>query len=162
MSFFAAGTWAAIAAGAAVAGAGYSAYSTYQVGKQQQAMGEWNAKQQEGQNQFDLAASAAKSLQERQENEKIMAAQEAAWAASGVVTNTGSPLLVKARQSALLERRALNTDYEAAVGSRVGAGKVAAYRFDGQMARKASRVQSTATLLSGAGNAASFAYGASK
>lgn len=158
MSFFAAGTWAAIAAGGTLLGAGYSAYATYEQGQQMDAIAKYNAAQQRGQNQYTLEASAAKSLAEREENQKIMASQDAAFAASGVVTNSGSPLLVRAKQAALLERKALNTDYEGAIASRFGQSQVTQFEMSGDAAKQAGKLGAIGTLLNGASNAASAYY----
>ena len=119
MSYWATGA-AITAAVAAVAGAGYSAYASYEAGQQANKLAQYNAAQQQAENQATLQASAAKSLAERDQNEKILAQQTAMFAASGVVTNTGSPLTVETKQAALLERRALNTEYEGAIAARYG------------------------------------------
>lgn len=158
MSFFAAGTWAAIAAGGAAIGAGVSAYASYENGQQANAIAQYNANQQRAQNQFQLEASSAKSLAEREQNQKVLAAQDAAFAASGVVTNSGSPLIVKTKQAALLERKALNTDYEGAIASRFGQTEVVQDEMSGAAAKEAGNLGAVGTLLSGAGNAAGAYY----
>lgn len=157
-------SFAATAAFLVVAGAGYSAYSSYEAGQNANAIARYNAQQQQAQNQYTLQATAAKSLAEREENQKVLAQQEAAFAASGVVTDTGSPLTVRAKQAALLERRALNTDYEGAIAYRVGAGQVTNDLMEGAAAKQAGNLNAVGTLLSGAGNAAgTYAkFGASK
>lgn len=158
MAYFATGTWLAIGAASMVAGGAYSAYSSYEQGQNAQALARYNAQQQQGQNQYALQASAAKSLAERTQNEKILAQQEGAYAASGVVVNSGSPLLVKTKQAALLERKALLTDYQGAIDYRVGSGRVVADISEGNSAALAGKMNATATLLSTAGKVAS-AYG---
>lgn len=150
MSYFASG-----AALVSLIGAGYSAYSTYEAGQQANSIAQYNAAQQRAQNQYTLEASAAKSLAERQENEKILASQRAAFAASGVVTNSGSPLTVETKQAALLERRAVNTDYEGTIAARYGQSQVVQDEMSGAAAKKAGNLGAVGTLLSGAGNAAS-------
>lgn len=154
MSFFSTGTWLAISVGATVAGAGYSAYSSYEAGKNSAAIARYNAQQQQAQNQFQLQASAAKSLAERDENAKVLASQQAAFAAGGVVVNEGSPLTVRAKQAALLERRALNTDYEGAMAYRTGQNQVFQDQSEAKSAEYAGKSNAFATLLAGAGNAA--------
>lgn len=154
MAYFSTGTWLAISAVTAVAGAGYSAYSQYEAGQNAAAIARYNAQQQQAQNEYVLKATAAKSLAEREENEKVLASQEAAFAAGGVVVNEGSPLTVRAKQAALLERRALNTDYEGAIAYRTGQGQVTQDVMEGDAAKAAGNLNAVGTLLSGAGNAA--------
>lgn len=158
MSVFAAGTWAAIAVGVSVAGAGLSAYSSYEAGQNQASIARYNAANQAAQNQAMLQQSAAKSLAERDQNAKILASQEAGYAASGVVTNSGSPLTVETKQAAYLEKKALNTDYEGALSSRYGQSKVFGDNMEADAATSASKLNAGATILSGAGNAASNYY----
>lgn len=159
MSYFAAGTWVEIGIAAlAAGGAGYSAYSSYEQGQNASALARYNANQTAAANQANLQASASKSLAERQQNEKILAQQQAAFAAAGVVTNSGSPLTVETKQAALLERRALNTDYEGAIAYRYGAGQVTQFNMQGDAAKQAGNLTAAGTLLSGAGNAASSYY----
>lgn len=156
MSGFAAGT-----AIVALIGAGYSAYSSYEAGQTQAAINAHNAQLQNAQNQYQLQASAAKSLAEREQNQKILAQQEAQFAAAGVVTNSGSPLVVETKQAALLERKALNTDYEGAIAYRTGEGQTWNDEAGAAAAKSAGDLNATATLLQGAGSAAS-GYGKAK
>lgn len=155
MAYFSTGTWLAISAVATVAGAGYSAYSQYEAGQNAAAIARYNAEQQKAQNDYVLKASAAKSLAERAENDKVLASQAAAFAAGGVVVNEGSPLTVRAKQAALLERRALNTDYEGTIAYRTGQGQVNQDIMEGEAAKTAGNLGAVGTLLSGAGSAAS-------
>lgn len=155
MSFIGASGWLAVSAVATIAGAGYSAYSQYEAGQNAAAIARYNAQQQQAQNDYVLKASAAKSLAEREENQKVLASQEAAFAAGGVVVNEGSPLTVRAKQAALLERRALNTDYEGVIANRTGQGQVTQDIMEGESAKAAGNLGAVGTLLSGAGSAAS-------
>lgn len=154
MAYFSTGTWLAISVGATIAGAGVSAYSQYEAGQNAAAIARYNAQQQQAQNEYVLKATAAKSLAEREENQKVLASQEAAFAAAGVVVNEGSPLTVRAKQAALLERKALNTDYEGAIAYRTGQGQVNQDIMEGEAAKSAGNLGAVGTLLSGAGNAA--------
>lgn len=153
MSGFAVG-----AAVVAVVGAGIAAYSTYEAAQSQSALARYNAAQQQAQNQAMLQQSAAKSLAQRTENEKILAQQEAMFAASGVATNTGSPLTVETKQAALLERRALNTDYEGAMAYRTGQSSVYGDWMQASAASRAGKLGAGATLLQGVGSAAEGYY----
>lgn len=158
MAYFSTGTYFTVAAIAAVAGGGYSAYSSYEQGQNAAALARYNAQQTSAANQANLQASASKSLAEREQNEKILAQQQAAFAAAGVVTNSGSPLTVETKQAALLERRALNTDYEGAMAYRYGAGQVTQFNMEGDAAKQAGNLTAVGTLLSTAGNAANSYY----
>lgn len=154
MAYFATGTWLAISVGATFAGTAYSAYSSYEAGQNANAIARYNAQQQQAQNEYVLKATAAKSLAEREENQKVLAQQEAAFAAGGVVVNEGSPLTVRAKQAALLERLALNTDYEGGIAYRTGSGQVTQDLMEGEAAKQAGNLNAVGTLLAGAGNAA--------
>lgn len=158
MAYFSTGTYITVAAIAAIAGSGYAAYSSYEQGQNAAALARYNASQTTAANQANLQASAAQSLAQRQQNEKILSQQQAAFAAAGVVTNSGSPLTVETKQAALLERRALNTDYEGAMAYRYGAGQVTQYEMSGAAAKRAGNLTAAGTLLSGVGNAASSYY----
>lgn len=148
--------WTAI--GTSVAGAGFAAYSTYEAGQQSAAIARYNQQQQMAQSQATLQATAAKSLAERDQNQKILAQQQAAFAASGVVANTGSPLTVETKQAGLLERRALNTDYSGAIQSRFQQSAAIGDEMQGQAAKQAGDLGAAGTILQGAGNAASAYY----
>lgn len=145
MSYYAAGALIV-----AALGAGYSAYSSYQAGQNQAAMDRYTAAQQAAQNQFKLQESAAKSLSERQENQRILAEQANAFAANGAAIDTGSPLLIQAKQASLLERKALNTDYEGAIASRFGQSQVTQSEMSADAASSAGKRNATGTLLNGA------------
>lgn len=149
-------------AGAAIVvslvGTGVSAYSSYEAGQSQAAMARYNAAQQSAQNQAMLQQSAAKSLAERDQNAKLLASQEAAYAASGVVTNSGSPLTVETKQAAYLERKALNTDYEGEMASRYGQSQVFTDNAEAKAATSAGGLNAAGTILSGVGSAAGSYY----
>ena len=136
------------------AGTAYSAYSAYEQGQNQAAIARYNADQQRAQNQFKLQESANTALAERQENERILAEQANAFAANGAVIDTGSPLLIQTKQAALLERRALKTDYEGAIASRFGQGQVTQYEMHAKASKRAVNITAGDTLLKGAASAA--------
>lgn len=152
MSYFAAGTWEAIAVVVAAAGAGYGAYASYEAGQNQAALARYTAAQQASENQFKLQESAAKALSDRQENQRILAEQANAFAANGAAIDTGSPLLIQAKQASLLERKALNTDYEGAIASRFGQSQVTQSEMSADAASSAGKRNATSTLLQGASN----------
>lgn len=141
-----------------VAGAGYSAYSSYEQGQNASRLAQYNAAQQRASDQANLQMGAARALAQREQNQKILSEQTALFAASGVVTNTGSPLEVELKQSALLEKKAVNMDYENALGSRYGESKAVGEEMQGAAAKQAGNLNATGTLLSGAGNAAGSYY----
>lgn len=154
MSLFAAGTWLAIGVGTLAAGTAYSAYSSYEQGQNAEAIARYNAQNQQAQNQSLLQQTAAKSLAERDDNQRIMGEQEAAFAASGVVTATGSPLTVETKQAALLERKALNTDYEGALAARYGESSMFDTEMQGASSEEAGNLGSVSTILGGASKVA--------
>lgn len=145
--------FAAAAAVIAVVGAGVSGYSMYEQGQNAAALARYNAAQQQAQDQYQLTAAAAKSSAQRAQNAKILAQQEGEFAASGVVTNTGSPLTVESNQAKLLELRALDTDYEGAMAYHTGQTAVTQDEMTGQAAKQAGDLGAAGTILSGVGQA---------
>jgi len=83
-----------IAAAAAVAGAGVSAYSAYEQGQEQKRVAEANARMAEYQAKQAKDAAALKAAQYKREADRRMASIRAGFAASGVATTEGTPLLV--------------------------------------------------------------------
>jgi len=83
-----------IAAAAAVAGAGVSAYSAYESGQEQKKVAEANARMAEYQAKQAKEAADLKATYYKKEADKRMASIRAGFAASGVATTEGTPLMV--------------------------------------------------------------------
>lgn len=158
LGFTAFETISAASAAVGVAGSIYSATAQYQAGQTGAAIANYNAAQQAQNNQYQLQASAAKSLSERDNNQKILKEQEGEFAASGVVTNSGSPLTVETKQAALLERKALNTDYEGEIGYYQGRNQMVQYHLDAESDVQSGDANAVGTVLSGAGKLGGALY----
>lgn len=83
-----------VSAAAAAVGAGVSAYSSYQAGQEQKKVSEANARMAEYQAKQAKEAAGVKAAQYKREAERRMSAIRAGYAASGVTTTEGTPLLV--------------------------------------------------------------------
>jgi len=148
-----------IAAMAATAvGAGVSAYSSYQTGKATQRINEYNAQLADQE-----AADASRdgrilANSQRAANAKIQARQRALFAKGGVVGGTGSPLLVLAEQAGELEMGALEVQRTANAEAGRLKSQAVLDRMAGKAARQAGTLNAGATILSGAGDAASTGY----
>lgn len=83
-----------IGAAAAAVGAGVTAYSAIQAGQEQKKVSEANARMAEYQAKQAKEAAALKAAQYRKEADRRMASIRAGFAASGVATTEGTPLMV--------------------------------------------------------------------
>jgi len=83
-----------VGAVAAVAGAGVAAYSSYESGRQQDKVAESNARMAEYQAKQAKQAAEVRASQYAREAKRRMSSIRAGYAASGVATTEGTPLLV--------------------------------------------------------------------
>lgn len=138
----------------AVIASGYSAYSSYQQGKSQEAWNNYNA-QLEDQNAQTAARDASiQANQVRRDNARVLSRQRAAFAANGVDASTGSPLLIEANQAGYLEMGALETERQGNIASATHRQNAVLDRMKGSIAMEAGRMDATATALGGASKAA--------
>ena len=146
-----AATYAAYAALAASAlGAGVSAYSSYQSGKNQQKVADYNAKVAETQALDARARGGFEANQKRREVAAILGQQQTQLAANGVETASGSALTLASdtawageMDAKTIEVNALRAAYgyqQEAVGS----------RLQGKVARSNGTGAAYGSLLSGA------------
>ena len=138
---------------ASIAGAGYSAYSSYQSGKAQERINNYNAKiaeQDAADKQRDgrILANA-----QRAAGERMMSRQRALYGKSGTVGGVGSPLMVQAEQAGQLEMAALDVQRNANAQAGKLRQQAVADRMAGRAARQAGSLNAAGTLLQGAGNA---------
>lgn len=148
-------TLAIVAIAATVAGAGISAYSSYEAGKSQEALGKYNqAVMQNEALQRQQDARAAANAQ-RAQNEALKAKQRALYAKAGVVS-AGTPLLVQAEQAATLEMAALDIERTGNVEAARLRAQGDLDRMQGRIARRGANMQAFGTILQGAGSAASM------
>jgi len=133
-------------------GTGVSAYSSYQSGKAQQRINEYNAKvnEQDAANRERDGRMLANA--QRARSQKILATQRTLYAKGGVVGETGSPLMVMAEQAGQLEMAALDVGRTA--NAEAGRLKTQAVldRMSGKAARQAGTLNAVGTVLSGAGS----------
>lgn len=128
---------------------GYSAYSSYQQGKSQEAWNNYNA-QLEDQNAQTAARDAAISAnQTRRQNARVLGRQRAAFAANGVVEDTGSPLLVESEQAGYLEMGALEVERQGNMEAGRHRQEAVLDRMKGSIAMQAGKMEATGTVLSG-------------
>lgn len=131
-----------------VVAGGFSAYSSYQQGKKAQAWNNYNA-QLEEQNAATAARDAAIAAnQTRRQNARVLARQRAAFAANGVVGDTGSPLLTQAEQAGYLEMGALETERQGTIEAGKHRQQAVLDRMSGKIARQSGDMQAAGTILS--------------
>lgn len=146
-------TLAVVAIGASLVGGGISAYSQYQAGKSQEALNNYNASL-ESQNANTASRDAAiQANQTRLQNQRIQAKQRAAFASSGVIGETGSPLLVQTEQAGYLEMGALEIERQGNIRAAQYSQQAVLDRMAGKAARTAGNLNATATILGSIGKA---------
>ncbi len=143
---------------ASLAASVVSAYSSYQTGKATQRINEYNAQLSDQQ-----AADASRdgrilANSQRAANAKLQARQRALYSKSGVVSATGSPLLVMSEQAGELEMGALEVQRTANAEAGRLKSQAVLDRMAGKAARRAGNLNAAATILSGAGDAGSRGY----
>jgi len=147
-----------VSAAAAAVGAGVSAYSSYQAGQEQKKVSEANARMAEYQAKQAKEASELKASQYKREADRRMASIRAGFAASGVSTAEGTPLLVlmeSAEEVAKDELRIKRGGEQTAWGLLQEAN---IRRMGGKSAATRGAYGAGSTLLSGAARAASSYY----
>lgn len=145
----------AIGMAAGAIGAGISAYSSIQEGAAQNRIAQYNAQIQEQQANATALQAANKAMGQRQQDQQILARQRAGFAASGVVADTGSPLLVEAKQAGYLEMAALQTQQAGAIESQNDQQAADLSRAQGSYAQTGADLSAGATILQGGSSAGS-------
>jgi len=140
----------------AVAGAGVSAYGQYQAGQAQKAMGDYNAKLARNEAIAKEQATAAETQRMRTQKERALASQRAAYAKTGAMTTTGTPLLAMAEQAGLMELDILNMQRTGAMSAGASRSEAAMSKYQGSQAAKAGTIGAGSTLLQGASGATSM------
>ncbi len=137
------------AIGTAVAGAGITALGQFQQGRQAERVAEYNAAVQANQAKLEEFSAQHEADLLRERGRKLLAAQTARFAASGVGL-AGTPLLVQ-------EETARSIDQDVSL-IRFGGRQRASFRrsqaslslFEGRSARRAGTIAAGTSLLSGA------------
>jgi len=148
----------ALIVGAAVAAAG-TAYSIYASGQAQEAAAEYGADVAENQAQASRNAAAVDEDIAREKSRRIQAAARAAYGASGVTQDEGSPLLVMMDTAAQSELEVQRIRYggELATGGYIS--EATRQRHYGQQAAQAGAIGAGISLLSSGASIGSRAYG---
>ena len=146
---------AAVGAATAVAGAGVSAYGQYQAGKAASALADYNAKQGEINAQAAGRDASIQANQMRAKNRLIEGKQYAAYSASGVVGDTGSPLMQEMSTHANLEIGALEAEREGGIEAGKDLQQAELDRIGGKNTMAGAKMGTAATLISGLGSATS-------
>lgn len=134
---------------ASLAGAGFSAYSSYQQGKSQEAMGEYNAKNLENAATAEADVSAENASRQRDANRRQLSAIRAQQAGSGVVTNRGSSLDVLGTAASELELQTLDLFRESGARQVGYANQAAVGRWEGSQAATAGKIGAIGSLIGG-------------
>lgn len=145
---------------ASAVGGGVAAYSSYQQGKAQQRLNNYNAAVND-QAALDRERDARVAANaQRAQAQRLMARQRALWAKAGVVGSAGTPLLVQAEQAGQLELGALETERTGNVQAGQLRQQAVIDRMAGKAARTAGNLNAAATILQTAGSvSSSAAYG---
>ena len=138
---------------AAVAGAGLSAYSSYQQGQTAKAAAEYNQEMQVRAAKDATARGAIAAAEHRDKVRRLIGEQAASFGASGVSLASGTPLKIMEETAGLGELDALrilnNAQREAAGYS----AQSVLTDYEGKQAKKAGTISAGASLLSGASSA---------
>lgn len=135
-------------------GTGISAYSAIEQGRAQSRLAEYNAQLAQRQAQAEEQAGLARADAIREQNKAVAAQQRAGYGASGVDVNTGSPLLVQAKQAGYMEMAAMDAARDAAIGSEGYRDEATLDRMQGSVSRSAGRTGALASILQGTASTA--------
>lgn len=142
-----------IALMAVIAGAGVSAYSSYQQGKAEDRLHKFNANQREVEAMTSERDGRVMANSQRAQSAALLSKQRAMYAKSGVVLE-GTPLLVQADTASNLEMEALEIERTANIDAHRNRMGAVQDRMQGKAARRAGNLGAVAGILQGAGQAA--------
>jgi hypothetical protein len=148
-------TLAIIGAAAAVAGAGVSAYASYEQGQAQRKAYKYNAAVTRNQAEIAQQQAAHAARQQRERDRRIQARARAIQGISGVEVGEGSSLLVDIDNARQAELNAQAAKYEAEARRRNMLAGAELGEYQGGVAAQQATIGAGATLLSGLGSAAS-------
>lgn len=151
------GAFAIISIITTMASAAASAYSNYQIGKQQQRNAEYNAKIKEDAAKEEEATRAIEAVDERNQSRQRLAAMEGRYAKSGLLM-AGTPELFMQSQAEADEFNILSRDRASGIRTSNLRTEADLLRMQGSDAYKGGKIGSAISLLSGLGSAAGTAY----
>lgn len=152
------GVETALIIAAAVAAAG-SAYGIYASGQAQQAAGEYNAEVAEQQAVAARGSAAVDEEASRERSRRLQAAARAAYGASGVAQDEGSPLLVMMDNAAQAELEAQRIRYGGELAATGYGNQATLARTQGRQAAEAGTVGAGISLLSSGASIGTRWYG---
>jgi hypothetical protein len=136
--------------GLAAAGTGLKAYGQYQAGRQQQAMADYNARLLDQRAAATEQAMRVETEMGHEQARRMKAQQRAAYSASGAEITSGTPLLVMAEQSAIMERDILQQRRNRMIEAQQLRSEAAMTQYGGQMQKRAGTMGAITTILGGA------------
>lgn len=140
----------AIASIASAAGAGISAYSSYQQGKVQEAMAERNAKIAENAAVNEALVAAENAKRQREKSHRELAAIRSHMAGSGVQMSTGSSLDTIGQAASEFELQAMDLFRDSEARQMAYQNQATTERWEGREAATAGRYAAIGSLLGGA------------
>ena len=146
----------AVAIAASAVGSGISAYSAISAGQAQNRLSQYNARLADEQANLIAKQGSDRAMAQMTQNEQILSRQRAAYAANGVVTDTGSPLLVEAKQAGYMQMAVLQDQAGAQIESQRYDQQAQLDRAQGSISSEAGFLNAGATILQGAGKAGSM------
>ena len=133
-----------------LAGAGLSAYSTIQGGKEAAETGELQQQMYEGEALAEAQAGMDQARFKREEGRRLMASQIAQVSASGGGM-VGSNLVVMAESARNVEADALIIERNAQTRAKALRTRGSFAKYEGEMARKNARIRAAANMLNTSG-----------
>jgi hypothetical protein len=144
----------AISMVAGLIGTGVSVYSSIEQGKAQNRLAQYNAQMAEREAKLAERRGQLAAEAQRASGKALLARQRAGFAASGVVADVGSPLLVQAQQAGYAEQAVLQGLETGGAESDALNQQAVLDRYSGASAVSASKTNAFGTILQGT---ASFA-----
>jgi hypothetical protein len=143
----------AIFAGLGLAGSGMGAFGSYMSGRQQRRQAEYNANLMHQRADAVGQLSARESELARERGRELKASQLAAYAKSGAVPTSGTPLVVMAEQAADMERDILERRRSRLIEQQQLRSQAEMLKAQGKAASRGGLLGGAAQLLGGAGKA---------
>jgi hypothetical protein len=147
-------TVAIAAAATSLVGTGISVYGQLQAGKAANALANYNANQEQINAQAAMRDADVRANAIRERNRLTEARQRAAYGASGVTGDTGSPLQVEMWTHQQNEMHALEVERQGTIEAGKDLQTADIDRIEGKNALTASRIGAAGTLIKGIGSAA--------
>ena len=151
-------TLAFAAIAASLAGAGISAYSMYQQGQAQEAMGKYNAKVAENQATAEADVAQENAKRQREMNRRQLSAIRAKMAGSGVSQSQGSSLDVLGSAASELELQTLDLFREGEAKQISYRNQAGMDRWQGKQAAQAGTIGAIGSLIGGVASTGQSLY----